>query len=40
MCAFLNGDGGKVLVGVTPDGKLVGQEVADMTLRDIAATAK
>jgi ATP-dependent DNA helicase RecG len=37
ICAFLNGDGGKVLVGVTPDGKLVGQEVADMTLRDIAA---
>jgi ATP-dependent DNA helicase RecG len=37
LCAFLNGDGGKVLIGVRPDGKLVGQEVADITLRDIAA---
>lgn len=37
LCAFLNGDGGKVLIGVGPDGKLVGQEVADITLRDIAA---
>ncbi len=37
LCAFLNGEGGKVLIGVAPDGKLVGQEVADITLRDIAA---
>ena len=37
LCAFLNGDGGKVLVGVGPDGKTVGQEVADSTLRDLAA---
>lgn len=37
LCAFLNGDGGKVLIGVGPDGKLVGQEVADSTLRDLAA---
>ena len=37
LCAFLNGDGGLVLIGVSPDGKLVGQEVADMTLRDVAA---
>lgn len=37
LCAFLNGDGGKVLIGVAPDGKLVGQDVADITLRDIAA---
>jgi ATP-dependent DNA helicase RecG len=37
LCAFLNGEGGKVLIGVTPDGKLVGQDVADITLRDIAA---
>ncbi len=37
LCAFLNGDGGRVLMGVSPDGKLVGQEVADMTLRDVAA---
>ncbi|MBI2382494.1 MAG: putative DNA binding domain-containing protein [Gammaproteobacteria bacterium] len=37
LCAFLNGDGGKVLIGVGSDGRLVGQEVADITLRDIAA---
>jgi ATP-dependent DNA helicase RecG len=37
LCAFLNGEGGKVLIGVAPDGKLVGQDVADITLRDIAA---
>jgi predicted HTH transcriptional regulator len=37
LCAFLNGDGGNVLIGVGPDGRLVGQEVADITLRDIAA---
>jgi ATP-dependent DNA helicase RecG len=37
LCAFLNGDGGKVLIGVGPDGKLVGQDVADTTLRDVAA---
>jgi len=36
LCAFLNGEGGKVLIGVRPDGRLVGQEVADITLRDIA----
>jgi ATP-dependent DNA helicase RecG len=37
LCAFLNGEGGKVLIGVWPDGRLGGQEVADITLRDIAA---
>lgn len=37
LCAFLNGEGGKVLIGVGPDGRLVGQQVADITLRDIAA---
>jgi ATP-dependent DNA helicase RecG len=36
VCAFLNADGGKVLFGVRPDGALVGQEVSDKTLRDIA----
>lgn len=36
LCAFLNGEGGKVLIGVAPDGRLVGQEVADVTLRYIA----
>lgn len=38
LCAFLNGDGGQVLLGVGPKGQLVGQQVTDITLRDIAAT--
>ncbi len=38
LCAFLNGEGGQVLFGVAPDGKIIGQQVADITLRDIAAT--
>ena len=37
LCAFLNGEGGKVLIGVGPDGRIVGQRVADITLRDVAA---
>ena len=37
LCGFLNGDGGRVLIGVAPDGKPVGQQVSDATLRDIAA---
>jgi ATP-dependent DNA helicase RecG len=37
LCAFLNGEGGRVLIGVAPGGKIVGQQVADITLRDIAA---
>lgn len=35
--AFLIGEGGKVLIRVGPDGRPVGQEGADITLRDIAA---
>jgi hypothetical protein len=37
LCVFLNGDGSTVLIGVGPDGRLVGQEDADIALRDIAA---
>jgi len=37
LCAFLNGEGGQVLIGVAPDGKIIGQQVSDNTLRDIAA---
>ena len=37
LCAFLNGENGKVLIGVGPDGRLLGQEVAGITLRDIAS---
>ncbi len=35
LCAFLNGSGGHVLIGVTSAGKAVGQQVSDKTLRDI-----
>ncbi len=38
LCAFLNGNGGQVLIGVTATGKVIGQEVSDATLRDVAAT--
>jgi ATP-dependent DNA helicase RecG len=37
LCGFLNGEGGHVIIGVAPDGKVVGQQVSDSTLRDIAA---
>ena len=36
LCAFLNGDGGFVVFGVDDDGKIVGQQVADTTNRQIA----
>lgn len=37
LCAFLNRRGGRVFIGVTPEGKVVGQQVTDSTLRDIAS---
>lgn len=37
LCSFLNGEGSKVLIGVGPDSSLVGQEVADITLSEVAA---
>lgn len=37
VCAFLNSDvGGTVLIGVTDDGKIMGQEVPDKVLKGIA----
>ena len=39
LCAFLNGVGGTVLVGVRPNGAIEGQEVSEQTLRDIAQAA-
>ena len=36
LCAFLNGEGGTVLFGVTDKGKIIGQEVADTTKRAVA----
>ena len=38
LCAFMNGQGGGVLIGVTPAGKVIGQQVDDATLREVAAT--
>jgi len=37
LCGFLNGQGGRVVIGVSPGGRLVGQEVSDKTLQDVAA---
>jgi ATP-dependent DNA helicase RecG len=36
LCAMLNNKGGQVLFGVTNDGKIVGQDIADSTLQDVA----
>ncbi|MEJ5363919.1 MAG: ATP-binding protein [Desulfosoma sp.] len=36
LCGMLNGAGGKVLIGVTPEGKICGQAVSDKTLREMA----
>lgn len=35
LCAMLNGKGGKVIFGVTPEGEITGQSFSDATLRDI-----
>jgi len=39
LCAFLNGAGGTVAIGVDDKGKLVGQEVGDRTLQEVARLA-
>ena len=36
LCALLNGQGGTVLIGVAPDGAIVGQQIADTTHQDLA----
>ncbi|MFH1254191.1 MAG: ATP-binding protein [bacterium] len=41
MSAFLNSEvGGTVLIGVTDDGKIIGQEVTDSTKKEIASELK
>ncbi len=40
LCAMLNHRGGRVLYGVRRDGEVVGQQVADGTLEDLAAEIK
>ena len=37
LCAFLNGLGGKVVIGVSDTGTILGQDVSDKTRREIAA---
>ena len=36
LCAFMNGQGGQVLVGVGPDGRVLGQTIADKTFQELA----
>ena len=37
ICAFLNGIGGVVIIGVNDKGKIIGQDVEDSTRKKIAA---
>ena len=37
LCAFAKGSGGIVLIGVRSDGKIIGQQVTEQTLHEIAA---
>ncbi|HEX7379390.1 MAG TPA: RNA-binding domain-containing protein [Pirellulales bacterium] len=36
LCGMLNGAGGRVLIGVTEQGKIRGQTISDATLKDLA----
>jgi len=36
LCGFLNGSGGRVFFGVTNAGKVIGQDVTDLTFQEIA----
>lgn len=36
LCGMLNGGGGQVVIGVSPDGRVFGQDIADKTLREVA----
>lgn len=36
LCGFLNGNGGTVLFGVTQAGKIIGQDISDATMREVA----
>lgn len=40
LTALLNHRGGRVLFGVEPEGRIAGQHVSDLTLRDIAAEVR
>ncbi len=36
FCGMLNGAGGRVLIGITPEGRVLGQTVSDKTIREVA----
>lgn len=36
LCGMLNGNGGRVLIGITPEGRILGQAVSDKTIREVA----
>jgi len=36
LCGFLNGRGGRVFLGVTAEGRILGQQVSDKTQREVA----
>ncbi len=36
LCGMLNGRGGRVLFGVTPEGRIVGQTISEKTMREVA----
>jgi len=36
VCAMLNNRGGRVLFGVTPDGRVTGQQVSDHTIEEVS----
>lgn len=40
LCAFLNGQGGTVLIGVKDNGEIIGQDITDNTKREIAQELK
>ena len=37
VCAMLNQQGGQVLFGVTPEGRVAGQHVSERTLEEVSA---
>jgi ATP-dependent DNA helicase RecG len=40
LSGFLNGKGGKVFIGISEEGRIIGQKITDSTLREIAEVLK
>jgi ATP-dependent DNA helicase RecG len=36
LCAFLNGRGARVFIGIRPEGRIVGQQISDNTQQEVA----